>query len=289
MSTLVSVDWDFLVYDGSLCGKHESPNGDVMDGTYLFDWGHSEGHGPVLGELLWKVRYSQMKRLGYNPLLLHAPVPGVSTALEHELHRLLGRRKPQTYIADSHANIVSTILDHEPQHVVSFDQHHDLGYTKTSVLAASAGRVDAGSWLWWALTEGPVQSATIVYPDWLGMREWENQFTDDAPWLQSLHEREVIQVMTMSEWEARKEAHKVESVFMCRSSNWTAPWNDEHFERFSTVAGTPTCLDCLADMQGRKIGAYDACRPRDFTRKYYDEFADSETRAVNRLIEKGAV
>ena len=294
--TLVSVDWDFFIWNGGEArGKITvHPNTEEereITAAFLFDWGHSEGHTGVLGEILWMGRFAHAYRLGLDLEKICGIRPEMGCVqpgsfLEEIQKRFNFKTAEGTWLGDSHAYAMPTIgkLSVQPIKVVSFDAHHDLGYGSEEVdRQTKKDHCDCGSWLYHALRLGYVQRAEIVYPDWKGKVEWKDSY--GAEHLKPLRRR--IRAFTWSEWLEKAGNDFAVGLFMCRSSAWTPPWLDEKFRIFTKDAevGKSVCWDCEDDLDV-KIGAYDACTPRSWDRKAYLEYAEQDANILEEMRRK---
>jgi hypothetical protein len=135
-------------------------------------------------------------------------------------------------------------------HVVHFDAHHDLGY------AQSKPRIDCGNWLTHAIQDGLVQSLTVVYPDWRGLRELADSHMPEL--LQSLRKRAPVEFLTYSDW-VQQQAPRidVQHIMVARSGAWVPPWFDSMFDTFVqelTPPGTVAeCIECLEEEDTAEI------------------------------------
>lgn len=282
----LSIDWDFFTFNAleanaKVTVQRKGETEDVH-GVVLFDWGHNEGHGGALSQLLWLMRWSVFTRCGIDPkAILRWPEAYRCLApadFDHHLRSRMTWALPEDLeigISDSHALGYRTIaraatVAGGPVDVVHFDAHHDLAYSPGAVKKAKVGDFDCGSWLYGALAYGLVHRVTVVYPDWKGMR-------DRAGHMEHLS-RYDVRFTTWSEWLAGSapKGH-VSHIHLARSGSWTAPWLDVDFQtelvdRLSSLSAyPPRCLDC--DPTEPKVGGLDACSAR----KWDEEAARKHT------------
>jgi hypothetical protein len=271
--TMLSIDWDFFLYrgaeveDGKIVVFPGTDKEEEIHALQLFDWQHAEGRSAAIDGAIWASRYAALVRVGLDPLTVCGPPPG-SVQPRAFIDALIDRydmKDAHLLFSDSHAlgflAVSDAKADGPPVNVVHFDAHADLGYSADRCLhRRKSQRVDCEDWLWHALDQEIVDEVTVVYPDWKGTREWES--------IRSMHHlcdfTERVHVATWSEWIARSyEREKIEHINVARSAAWTPPWFDHDFLRF--IAALPvnesTCLDCFAL---QKVGAYDACTPREW-------------------------
>jgi hypothetical protein len=185
------------------------------------------------------------------------------------------------FYADSHTLGAVAAQDaayEGPVHVDSFDAHGDLGYNEKEMKRAEEGSVSCSSWLYGVLKADLASSATVVYPDWKGLAEIE----DKSEW-KDLGVN--VEFTTWSAWKASRPSRSVESTFVCRSSSWTPPWADKRFQSFlgTVPAQEMTCMDC---MEAQKIGAYDACTPREWDKAEALVYAEESLQALKDLVRR---
>ena len=272
--TMLSIDWDFFTFNGELDGDQpiinpETGEPDTYPGFFLYDWGHSEGHGEGLARIMWSSRVCQFERLGLrleDQCCIREDKGGIQPHVFTDKLRERWATCGRLYMADSHSwgNLAASELRcicRKPLHVVHFDAHHDLGYGQGWDINSEGW--DCGNWLHAGLLSGWIGSVEIVYPDWRGLTEWQAYGEEiERPWLAQYD----IRVTTWSDWASRryKQLPLVAGAFLCRSSNWTPPYLDPLFGKLAHTlsdwsAGT-TCFDCSED---HKVGAYNACKPRE--------------------------
>jgi hypothetical protein len=186
--TLISIDWDFFfpnlgevphaVVGGTQDGKKVS-----VPAMFLYDWGHNESWAKALTDLMWSTsRFSGFHRVG------------LDITREYNIREDLGHVTPEEFMAfleqfyldddtplfyaDSHTLGAVAAQDaayEGPVHVDSFDAHGDLGYNEKEMKRAEEGSVSCSSWLYGVLKADLASSATVVYPDWKGLAEIEQE------------------------------------------------------------------------------------------------------------------
>jgi hypothetical protein len=264
MSSLVSIDFDFLIYlpqdDRTI--RLIGDKGEEIRGPagLVFDFG--AGTGSAFAEGLWPVRRHAFAQQGIDlerVITLRADqgtptVPGFCEALAQ---RIGGLRDPEVPIAvhDDHnqaLGLLTARLEHV-EHIISFDAHHDLGYGPGDAERARAHRYTVGAWLYGALREQLADRVTVVYPDWRGLGEWQTMSDDierceqlaattgtPEHWLADLRDR--VTVTTWSRWLSDQSAPVyADGVFVSRSPGWSPPWCDPEFDELvdRLAAGRP--------------------------------------------------
>jgi hypothetical protein len=114
-------------------------------------------------------------------------------------------------VAESHESIVDFTNELDDFDVISFDAHHDLGYSDYDP------GVNCGNWARHLRQSRRLRSYTLVYPRWR-YRYPEHSFA----WLPEGADR-----VFYGDWlGARLSPTK---VFVCRSSTWMPPWCDKEW------------------------------------------------------------
>lgn len=279
--TLLSIDWDFFIYNPSAT---EVPPFDitVFPGTpketkttsaHVCDWGGHECFGRGIAEAIWLTRVGGLLRVGVDPLSIMGIIPEKGCVTPDDFIRIVSERfhlnDAEQYVGDSHAygfccaQYVWSLAESGPIRVVSFDAHHDLGYSDAEIAdEIKRNQSDCASWLFHAIHNHMVDEAIIVYPDWKGLREFE-------PIKKYKHLRKVlpkVKAYTWSQFVANNTIatdSDINLVYQARSSGWTPPWLDGEFVKFYNAlpTGDNTCVDCMK-VFGQKVGAMDGCTPR---------------------------
>ena len=277
MSTILSIDFDFFIRHG-MYEDVEFPDGETYLGELVFDWQMEEGRAPVMDMAIWESRATNFKIHGLDIEEMTKPEISVQDfALE------LGTRFDLSipwWRADSHgwAGVVARDYAQSlgPVNVVNFDAHHDLGYGP-DVLArhGKTGNFACDDWAVIGMAKGWIRNYTVVYPDWLGRKEWGHRVS--RPWLKDF--RRKITITTWSEWQsANDEIQDAEAGFLCRSSSWVPPWYDDMFTELAEEFGYHECLDCL---YGQHASPYDTCNSREWDWANIDERLEIRKRLLD--------
>lgn len=274
--TLISLDWDYFIFNAELDDVEVTVDGakDTMPGLLVYDFGHSEGWSPVMHTVAWEQRVNMFDHYGLDLLSEHTVRPQ-DTQPEQLVEQLDGRypgfSELPLYIGDSHtwAGLLARDLSamaKQPLRVISFDAHHDLGYGEQTIERRLArienGEIYCDDWLYVALVQGWVSQATIVYPQWRGRKEW--QLADEEPIERPHLDRfaEQIEILTEQEFFALAPAdERPLATFLARSSGWTPPYLDERFLDLVSQLSLTSCLDC--ENPGMSAGGFNACLPRE--------------------------
>jgi len=248
MATIISIDWDFFIYHGMY--DWIEIQGEKHPGLYVYDWQMSESRAASFENSLWITRASGLVRMGLD--IRQATRMPVS--VEDFLVELAIGLEP-TWIADSHAWMGAMARDYskelgEPVEVINFDAHHDLGYHDKINL----DNFHCDDWAWVGLHNDWISKYTLVYPDWLGLKEWGPEIQERS---KSLAGR--IQTTTWTDWANSADRDFDEGVnFICRSSSWTPPWWDREFQTLLDDFDVVDCLDCRHPQDN----GYNVCEPR---------------------------
>lgn len=263
MSTLISIDFDFLVPHGMYEDAVRLASGHDMPGQLVYDWQMNESRSPVFEKLLWTSRAAQFQTWGLDIRALTEPK---LTPLEFvtEISVRAGGDMIPAWKADSHGWGAIVTRDFSsrfgPLNVVNFDAHHDLGYYENGKPLEdykAKGTISCDNWALIGLHEGWIENYALVYPDWLGRAEWEGV---KRTWLREYHKR--ITIMTWSEWlQECDELEDPQTGFLCRSSAWVPPWLDSQFAELVDEWGHVDCLDCTLQQSG---SAHDVCKLREW-------------------------
>src|SRR5262245_50316238 len=259
MSTMISIDYDFFIPHGMYEKSIYLPAAnDTMPGLLVYDWQMDEGRAPAFADAIWRTRSMNFKTWGLDIEELTKPQLPVEDFINELSLKLSDYGTPPAYMADSHAWAGIVARDYAkacgPLRVVNFDAHHDLGYDKR------VKRLSCENWALHGLREGWISDYTVVYPDWLGLKEWNGPSGKplSRPWLKDFKKQ--IHVMTWEGWvNTWPEIEDPEVTFLCRSSSWTPPWSDPGFEELAAEFFT-TCLDC----QQQAESPYNVCENREW-------------------------
>lgn len=269
---VVSIDWDFFPWNGS-SGPVQTPTGDVR-GRTLFVPEHRERVRPRPLQRRWRLaeRLFRLHGLEVEQEWTIRPDRG-SVAWERfldELRLSVDLAAAPLWYADSHAHGLFAVREAVARTgraatILHFDAHADLGYRSRLGTAVARerrrGRTTCASWLYHAIDRGLAESATVIYPDWRGLEEWER--VRQFPHVRACGAR--VRATTWSEWLEAVPEHRSVAVMvnLARSSAYAPPWLDTEFERLlaSLPALERRCLDCSPIA---RVGHQDACRPREW-------------------------
>jgi hypothetical protein len=144
-------------------------------------------------------------------------------------------------------------MDEEPEVLVSFDAHHDLGYhgwAQTRDLL-EAGQYMCDMWLCGVMAKFPQLKVRILYPPWQTKKDLEWERKSIKRQLPSPMQKRVLADLFYDDASdgvspvakpPRGETFEVKALYICRSSAWTPPWLDEAFVEFVESAGEVTYL-----------------------------------------------
>lgn len=274
MSSLLSIDFDFFVPHG-MYENVKFPNGTTYPGMLVYDWQMNEGRAPEFDQALWHSRAANFQRNGLDlQALTELPVSISDFSLR--VSSRMNDAAPGLWRGDSHAWAGLLAKDYSeiygPLSVINFDAHHDLGYEGKASLDKfhKSGSIHCDDWALIGLEKGWIENYTIVYPDWLGRKEWAGW--KNKPMLKPFKSK--IEITTWSEWDG--EIPDAEVGFFCRSSSWVPPWKDELFKELHEEFGWAECLDCL---HGQSNSPYDTCE----TREWDWEAVAEEVRQTNEI------
>lgn len=224
----LSIDWDFFCYDRE-------------------EWGFVYAdHEAFRGSHVWELRAQQLRQLG-GDLVAETDLARSNPQPKDFWSRLqgLGYRFTSTkavIVADSHQwayNVFRRSLFEGPStqetRLVHFDAHHDLTYNMLR-FEEEAGRehVTCENWQLMTLLSQIGLRSLVVYPEWKGLREWEQSFSqhyEKTPELAHALDR-MVEPCVWPSRRVQESAGDVELVYICRSSAWTPPWHDGAFQQF---------------------------------------------------------
>lgn len=202
MKTVLSIDWDFFIYEDS-----------------LWDLGHRESE--VFVKMLWTFRGHLLDQMKTN-------------GLEKEFWAKLGpmfklSTDTDLFVSDSH--LFAYPLAEDADLVIFFDRHHDCYQWPTfkELHTSKKYEVDCGNWVSTWLSMGPKRRAMWVHPN-LGNIADEVCFAGVEP---GRRDR-----FTAISYERHQDLtqHFVYGdelvVHICRSGCWTPPWLDQAFIDF---------------------------------------------------------
>lgn len=232
--TYVSIDWDFF------CARPQAPRTPgYLDAPY-----GSEEQGDWLRDLAWNERVEQARAAGVDLAQHFGMVAGPSPReMTTTLATHLDLAGSPLQVADSHRHAYEAVAAYgRPLDVVSFDAHHDLGYSAERTDAEEEyTRFGCDSWLLWALRHGHASRVTVVLPDWL-----DTSRDDNTPEQFLGAQARQVTIVRYSEWaesaHARHWPH-VAGMFLARSGWWSPPWCDRDLQDLHehlTQAGVQT-------------------------------------------------
>lgn len=263
MSSFISIDYDFFIPHGMFESEIFIPTiNDTMSGMLVYDWQMDEGRHPDFTNALWITRAMNFKMWGLDIQAMTEPPLSVEEFAMEVSARMGDYTSPMSWRGDSHgwAGIIARDYAkiHGPMSVVNFDAHHDLSYCDGPLTQfQKTGRIGCDDWALIGLDQNWISDYIIVYPDWLGRKEWSKGISKRLKKFES-H----ITVTTFSEWlKAGSEITDAEAMFFARSSAWVPPWCDEGFQRLHEEFGYSECIDCTL---GQSNSPYDTCKPREW-------------------------
>lgn len=270
----VSIDWDFFIYNGQ---QDKYARGTKVPGWQLFDWGHNEGHGAFLQDVLWITRVCGAAAGGIDLMTL-ASVETAGLSIDEFLDVLLKRYEIAGdcvgAYGDSHLQAYQRLTGAEA--LLMFDAHHDLGY------GPRGDTIDCGSWLGQWLVNDPRRRATIVHPPWLNYRKWREDVERASYYPNVQHQ---VSVYSWGQWRETQFRRRptITKIHLCRSSAWTPPWCDKQFAELRKR------LDCTINLDRRKNMAKTAndAGKRRSTQSIYAALESGKSDRMSAVAEKG--
>jgi hypothetical protein len=243
-SCWLSLDFDFF------CREEEQ-----------WDWGHSERWS--VSDALWIFRAVDHSIRG-GDLFEETSMERYSDAAPEEFPGVLQsagfRFAPRfpVVVADSHRFAFLHAAD--GSHILQFDAHHDMGYGVSRECLLKRNVVDCGDWMFHVLRLHSKVTMTQIYPTWKGLAEIEESIPE-AP-VRSFARR--TRFGLFSEDLLRREARRIDGVFLAKSSSWSPPWHDFRFvalvDRFRAAGGV------IATPHKDQEGGLDPLRVRSFSK-----------------------
>lgn len=263
---LVSVDWDFFLPPPDL-GSYPDEVAEMLAPGVR--WALDEWFSAQRQARLWRELKERVALAGYDIDELFATE---GWADYQQLAQLLlqGFRFARCWVADSHAwgahvALLSSRRAGGPVQLLSFDAHHDCGYhnypgdNPERSQRRAAERPSCDDWVQASLVHGSISRATIVYPNWRGLGEWERL----PPTLGEPHYWRVDPI-SIDNWHPPHLPLKA-NLLLVRSSAYSPPFAgaDQSFAELvqALTGGDYTCLDC-ARPGGVSFGPHHGCRPR---------------------------
>jgi len=214
---LLSVDWDYFVPSIDQEFVESARGGRI---PYALSGG--EVFSNALLDGLWDSRAATLLAGGQT-------LPGTSGDEQAFWDRLRLDPSARLYFADSHAQAAHAAVRDNVTEVWNFDAHHDCGYEGSWDDPLRLGWVACANWMCAYALGGA--SLHVRYPSW----------RRDAV------RREVAPLCPVERTidDSRAVPLTFDVVFVARSSAWTPPWLDEHFEAFLAAAPVArrVCLD----------------------------------------------
>lgn len=201
---LLSVDWDYFFPT-----KEADP-----EQWQLYDWGHNENWGQGLQGAIWDIRAATFLRHGYQ-------LP-TTTGEESEFwDRFTFNEGTPLYLMESHSQAATESIMDGITCVVSYDAHHDCGYSGTLAkgvrAVVDAGQVTCQDWM--VAYRLRFADLEVRYPQW----RLEYPEVGDA----SLYEP-----VRMSIDDGALDPRPFDRIVVARSGSWVPPWLDQRFEGF---------------------------------------------------------
>jgi len=219
MKRLLSVDWDYFFPELSFDPEM----------WQFYDWGHRDG-GSFFLDAMWYHRAATF-------LVNNFPLP-MSTGLETTFWKRF-KFTPATklYYADSHVNIYNDKVRKGIHEVLSFDAHHDAGYSgpkdrsealQHQIAYMKKGKVSCEDWaIAFKFLHGI--DVSVVYPNW-------------KTWAMTGEPTPVVDVPRLVDTD-EPVAGKFNSIFVCRSGGWSPSWLDDNFDAFIEACPVKTKIN----------------------------------------------
>lgn len=252
-ANIITIDWDFFPINWSEAKGRENiqvllPSGDYekVPSWFLFDWGHSEAHAAWVQQVFWQTRAVGFLNAGLQMEQVFNILSSEDCTLPEEILKIFHEKRfirPANgfYVSDSHTGVLhvikqamlNVVQNYDRIRVYLFDAHADVGYNAPLIYEEEkTGVVNCASWLWHCLRQEFVDEAVVVYPDWRGLKEWDE--LKKLEHIQELPENS-LKVATWSWWRGMdyepampREDNDV-WVHACRSGSWTPPYLDSQF------------------------------------------------------------
>ena len=213
---LLSVDWDYFVPaidHGFVRSDRGAPVPFVLPGGETFPDALLDG--------LWDSRAAALLAGGQ-------ALPGTSGDEATFWHRFQIDPPARLYFADSHAQAAQAAVRMGVTEVWNFDAHHDCGYEGAWDDPLRCGWVGCANWMCAYALSGA--SLHVRYPSWR-LDAFRREVTPLCPVQLAIDDGCAVPLT-------------FDVVFVARSSAWTPPWLDDHFETFLAAAPVARCV-CL--------------------------------------------
>ena len=215
MKRLLSVDWDYFFPELSFDPEM----------WQFYDWDHRDS-GSFFLNAMWYHRAASF-------IVNNYPLP-MSTGLETTFwSRFKFTPSAKLYYSESHVNIYDERVRKGIGEVVSFDAHHDAGYSgpkdhqealEHQLAYMNRGKVTCEDWaVAFKFLHGI--DVQVVYPKW---KTWA-MTGEPTPTVNLLRTVDTDLPVVVP--------GKFNSIFVCRSGGWSPSWLDDNFDAF--IAACP--------------------------------------------------
>jgi hypothetical protein len=244
---MISIDWDFFMWNGGTSERPEyyNRNGKRIDSREVFCWDGSEEIPAQWIQEEWLRRHAFALKMGID---IEAEmdirtergcVEEYDFVLKLEDMFKFINITPKVYYCETHTfafhvakNLALNGNNGDPIRIVHFDSHHDLGYAEHDINnELKKGYLQCGSWLYHAINRGYCDHVDIVYPDWVGLYEW-NQYKN----MRHIEQvRNNITLYTWTQWlnDTNKSIQdNTHDIIIARSDPWSPPWLDNAYDAF---------------------------------------------------------
>jgi len=233
--TWLSIDWDFFVRS-----------------LGVWDWAHRESPF-FMGGAMWQIRMGDFCGKGIDlveemdPARHARPDPRTFWDVLVQLGYDFGETQ-YVVVADSHAAAGPVFYEvfqryDEPDVLINFDAHHDVGYCEYERIMERAleGVCTCDMWLGALMTWIPELRARIIFPNWMeeeGLTIEDQEETIEGHGFPNAYQHRIEMGYFEEDGAVNPLVggpdveHVVEAIFICRSSAWTPPWLDEDFIQF---------------------------------------------------------
>jgi hypothetical protein len=221
---LLSVDWDYFVPSID----HEFV--ESVRGTRIpYALRGGEVFSDALLDGLWDSRAAAL-------LAGRQALPGTSGDEDAFWDRFQVDPAARLYFADSHAQAAHAALRAGVTEVWNFDAHHDCGYEGTWDDALRLGWVGCANWMCAYALGGA--ALRVRYPSWR-RDAVRREVAPLCPVERTIDDGRAVQL-------------SFDLVFVARSSAWTPPWLDAHYDAFLAAAPVAdrVCLDHIWRRRG---------------------------------------
>lgn len=236
--TLLSVDFDFFFpipeYD-----PHE-----------LYDWSMSEKSN-LFYSSLWTIRAAAFLRFNNE-------LPCTSGEEEHFWERFNIKKNAPLFYAESHSFMLHKQVIKHSQNVLSFDAHHDAGYSEKN------NTPGCDNWVVYLARLG--STTKVVYPSWKFYAP-EREPKPQVPIIREVDD-------------GRAYSETIDAVFLCRSGAWVPGWLDDHFDTFLDKCPTQRRMQ-IGPIVEREWNPSDAHQINNATKSLFSDFAEKTIAILN--------